>query len=827
MLQLGRGLWYLEPEQAERDRRQGTGRGRKPLWRRRSRVRRRSQTQDVCDPASATDTCQMMKRAKRCVTAALWVAVVPWAGEAAEVTVAFEAVRGASDAREQVNGVVRAAVAPGPRVPFEAITGVIRDGTASVKLSAGTWSLLLESDSHWSPPHEISVAEGATPMHLTIQAWPTGLVRTRLSAEVDALVFAFRPHGSLPWIATASPHGEVSCRSVAGEWHCRLPAYVLDLEIRARGFMTHFAGRTEVRKDAPVDLPLVSLRAGASVVAWAQNPHPGPLLHHTEATIRPHTLPPATSHDRHQADHVVEVRADGFFQIGPLRPGRYELEVEDVVTGASESTLVDVVDHEETRLATPLLLRAPGGLRVQFEPELDATGDPWQVRLLAQGAEGGAARPFAKGPASWDGQWEAERLRPGGYILQVGDVSGATWITESLTVEAGSDPEWMRIPVKQRRVTGTVKLGSRPLQAKLVFGGRHAGVRLPIESDAEGRFSGPLPLHEFFDARGWPVYVEADAPPVRREIRDLELAAGPEAEGVTLDIVIPATALKGRVVRAADGTPPDRAVVTATHLDAKGNYIESLQVVSGGDGEPGRFEFAGLAPGRHALSAEAPPLVSTRTVVELSESGSVPEVTLVLEEDQPVRGNVLSDVGEPVAGATVFVIPTSRPYEGIRPVQTDHAGEFEARAAPEAGEVIINVVAPGFDYRMSRHRLGTDRWVTLQLSRGGGTLVLEAETPIQQVLGTYVWHAGSFDGIGSLARWASANGQRPAHPMELPVPRMPAGLYVACTGLLTIADAVGFVEGVFPDGRCSRGHLDPGGELRLKLPLVAPQKTQE
>jgi hypothetical protein len=102
---------------------------------------------------------------------------------------------------------------------------------------------------------------------------------------------------------------------------------------------------------------------------------------------------------------------------------------------------------------------------------------------------------------------------------------------------------------------GTLKLGKEPLAARLWFGGRFGGLSVELESDSDGKFHGVLPKDGW-----WPIDVESSSPPFK--LRTKAKVQALDHERASVDIVLPATHLFGRVVMDDTGRPAGHADVS-------------------------------------------------------------------------------------------------------------------------------------------------------------------------------------------------------------------------------------------------------------------------
>jgi len=140
----------------------------------------------------------------------------------------------------------------------------------------------------------------------------------------------------------------------------------------------------------------------------------------------------------------------------------------------------------------------------------------------------------------------------------------------------------------------------------------------------------------------------------------IEVTAQTETKGIDFRLSEVGT-VAGRVVRAADGAAVPSAQVVADLL-APGQRQRPLGVqrVAQTD-EAGRFQLAGLPPGRWRLQARHPELAPLARTIRV-EAGDEALLTLTLPVGGAIRGRViLRETGEPVPGLPVYLGDDPRP----------------------------------------------------------------------------------------------------------------------------------------------------------------------
>ncbi len=134
-------------------------------------------------------------------------------------------------------------------------------------------------------------------------------------------------------------------------------------------------------------------------------------------------------------------------------------------------------------------------------------------------------------------------------------------------------------------------------------------------------------------------------------------------------VLVPASTIRGRVVRKRDKTPVAGAMVAA--WPDEGGPVHARQAMIETDAE-GRFELAGFAPGRFTLWATTDLLVGEVTTI--ADPGKTTEVEIHVTDCARVHGRVVSN-GAPVSGATVKAL-------GSRTAISQQDGSFVLEEVP-------------------------------------------------------------------------------------------------------------------------------------------------
>lgn len=167
-------------------------------------------------------------------------------------------------------------------------------------------------------------------------------------------------------------------------------------------------------------------------------------------------------------------------------------------------------------------------------------------------------------------------------------------------------------------------------------------------------------------------------------------------------------AIEGRVIEAKSGEPIGRALVILKHGDepGTGTYTDAA----------GKFLFRELAPGAYTVSAErdgfVPDPETPLSTVRTKPGGTESDVALKLVRTGAVSGRVLDADGEPVAFASVQVLPTR--------VKKDSLAPNPGASTNDRGEYRVFHISPG-KYRIAvSHTPGLDRIPDIKMQPGAG-----------------------------------------------------------------------------------------------------------
>ena len=193
-----------------------------------------------------------------------------------------------------------------------------------------------------------------------------------------------------------------------------------------------------------------------------------------------------------------------------------------------------------------------------------------------------------------------------------------------------------------------------------------------VLADGEGHFSVPVPSPGLYELHAHHSEWGGGQVKVTAPTEDAKLELEPRA---ALEVTVTA---EGRRVEGAD-------VV----LWVEGDGIFRSDSSSGSDG---LVPMRGLPPGTYSMVAMHPDYQpSGRQMVEVVD-GQTLRVTVSLESGKPLSGEVVDTRGQPVAGASVSVLPRMS-----EPVTTDAQGHFEVRALKPGRPYLVEARHPGYD----------------------------------------------------------------------------------------------------------------------------------
>ncbi len=671
-------------------------------------------------------------------------------------------------------------------------------------MSEGSWVLSAESQIFWAPAISLVVPK----VHdVALDVWPAttirgaaafaekGTVATELLVRFRASDTA-RPQGP-------TPEGTITCPIAGERFACTLPAVELDFSVRVRGHVSHFFWAVRLTPEKPYDIGTLLFRRGASLAGRVTStdkdaPRPGAC----RVSLQP--LEQGTGSDREASRRAftgssASVNDKGFFHFEVVPPGEYVLRAvqEGFVPAQAHVT---IVEGTESSLKQPLSLSRPLTLEVLVVPPQDGDGKPWSLQLLEFAPDDRTFDIAADLPVAWNGIWKWDRA--GGarkYRLRLKSSRDDFWYMDDDAFEMPSGPLQRRLEVSIERLHGTLKLGRRPVAARVVFGTDRGPVSVPFLANENGRFSGAVP-----HLGRWEVLVDLDAPRIRR-VLSVEIAQPAPSSDAEVDLLLPNHALDVELVD-EQGAPVTRLTLLNIQRLGKREFVQHRI-------EGGAFHAEGLDVDHYMVSAEAHDLASDGYEVEIPEEGSPDPLTIVLKKLLSIRGRVVSPSGTGVIGATVKILPTPAfPTQTGWTSTTDAEGRFELGARPDLPRICAVVLPPGFGARMLTLEPSTEEQL-VSVDQNTGTLdITQPQSGFSRLSllfrGACFWYPGAFASVLGGVR------EEKGTTLRFTVPRMEPGAYALCT--IDRPTLATFSAEPPSSTACVTGVLAPFGTLELR-----------
>gem|GEM_PF-1265282 len=679
-----------------------------------------------------------------------------------------------------------------------------RGGTRRLPLAAtvpvrlperSVWEVLAHAPDHWgSPTAFVAVAHTQVHVHL----WPLARVEGRWRWPEGV---ASRPApqftGDFRSIAGAETpfFGRLPCEKEGTTFRCPVPAAPLDLTLKAPGLASELFWELALSPGATVPLPPRTLRPGASVLGWVEDAAGRP--REAEVTLTP-TRPgvgEVVAGEDGSPRRAVLLRGRstprGVFQFAGLPAGEYALVATGPAGEVATLAPVSVRLGEETELRYPLRLHPLARLAVRVQPPRHPSGSPWRLVLFSLSSASAAA---AETTTDAHGRASFSSLQAGTYHLEakLPDHDQAVWAAVEVTLPEQDEVE-LAIPLVL--VKGRVFLDEKPLPGVVAFGGSWEQLRVALESDHEGRFSGHLPR-----AGSWRVAVAGRRVPILTETT-VEV---PQPRGGTpahVEIRCRSTRVSGQVVD-QEGQPQAGAQIEAA------SHPPGVSRHPGGRSQgDGLFTVLGLPPGRVALRAHHQERSSEPVTVVVPERGEVTGVRLQLRPPRELRGRVVGPWG-PAGGIPVMAILLSPlPSPGVRVTEADGSFSFHLGvepgpvavvAFPEFGTLAVACASPSGPLEVATHAVGG----TLEL-HGLAGLTFGAPLAVRYQGCAFFSHV--------LLSWQRHSGSGSPLAGVTAIPRLPPGVWELCWWDWEGAGRVRW-------GPCAGGLLPPHGTLTLAVP---------
>lgn len=675
-------------------------------------------------------------------------------------------------------------------------------GKVTISPGAGDWLISVDAPGYWHEPLYLSSEAPRSPRSVLL--WRTGQVQGRLippsgQAMPTEVTLNFRASPAVR--KSSGPSGElVAPVEKDGRWTCQLPALALDVHVRARSYLTHFFWDVEVSPAVARDLHGMTLVHGGSIVGEV-GPPPG--VGEKVTSIQVVAVPVAIGNP---ADPSARARisalqrhtnpnARGFYHLDGLAAGEYLVSAR-LADAVSDTRRVQVLTNGESRMLAPLIVEPPGIINVVVVPARGPDERAWKISLFEYtsiGHDDLVAVAFLDD----EGAWSWKRARRTQYRVAVGDREGNTFANQ--TFEAGPGTTSLPILIEAIRLTGTVRLGDQPVAARIWFGGKNSVLSVKLTAGEAGTFDGMV---QAFDGDSVEVTVESASPPVNRTLRVPVQRRGAE---LSIDVVLPATTVLGRVVR-ADGTEVIRGLVTLsgpqgllvqTHIDPDG-----------------RFVLHGLPPGQVTATAAVDLEQSQPTDISIPENTDAVEVTLTLEPGQHVSGQIMSASGA-VPGAKVIASATDRQEPVIVASTTDAEGKFASMVTPGARQIDVTVAAPGFAFRMFHAPVPTTPMQIPVQGQSGSLHVVTHRYGGDDGPEPFLLHNGAVIPLQRLVNGWIGQMVWSETSVAFNIPMVEPGHYSVCESPKAALDKLR--QTASPVENCRSGYLAGGSVLSLKL----------
>ncbi len=699
---------------------------------------------------------------------------------------------------------------PGKADPVE--VGLSRQKPARMELRPGRWVLRAEADGYWGSEHQLELKEATA---VALDLWPAGVLEGGFSLQgglqpPTELNLFLRPAPGESG-KEAPPPSKVVCTVEEAAFKCPVPAGLLDFRIQAPGFIPRYLWGIRVAPGQTIRPGRMDLRQGSAVQGWVVTVDGAPLGEDLWVTLRPRGGIVYDAAERERMESLTfkaQVNSRGFFQMEGVPPGAYLLEAQHKKY-APAVVSVRVVEGQVTEIANPpLMLDHPKVVEVFVDPPSGPSDRPWAVHLQRYERDSSRVTSFAQEVMSADGAWR-KAVPPGLYLLRIGPNPGETWWMEEVKVEENPAP--IQVTMRVVRVKGSVHLGGEPLAAKVYFGGKFGAVRVEATADEDGRFETMLPK-----AGEWLVHVASADPAVEREIPKVPVEPKPGTDQAIVDLELPNTLLRGKVIVAATGVPVPKSIVTAVSTGE--TQESSVQVIAN---QEGLFEFHGLLAGATLVGASGgrEDLYADPVLVDVRPEKESQPIVLRAVPRLKVSGTVVSAAG-PVAGARITAVPMGIPAISTRIHTADSQGRFTLFLPSTTREMQVTVSAPGFALRTLRLAIPENREIVLGLEQASGTLIVGMDRPLNysdpNAPSVVLLHGGAFEWLSYLLSWAATSGvQGQGEGGKWVVPSMEPGAYQACW--VFPAERPGLDFGITPSDRCVSGYLASNGELTLDL----------
>ena len=664
---------------------------------------------------------------------------------------------------------------------------------ASISLPRGDWFLSAQIDGDWSEPRLVSVLESTQTVEL--HTFPLARLTARIALDIGKQPRELRAYFHRVSLEDLDIplEGNVACDVAKGVAQCQLPSGEFDLAFRIPGFVSRYLWNATLSHRTVLDAGELRFVAGSTLSGRVELPQ-GRAARFERVTViaRPSAVPGLNEEQRHRNESarlIAHPTRRGFFAFD-LPPGEFMIQAScnELI---SEEVKVNVAAGREVPLRHPLRLEPQRSVTVRVHPPLDPWSKPWTIELANVDDTGFvlSERGLRTSP---DGTCRFDNVLPGRHRLNVVRARNQSWTSRMIDVDQDST---LDLDVKVIRLTGTIRIGTKPLAAIVTLRSPEAGASVIFNSKADGTFAArlPAPEHDAWDE----IEIRAELPSLKRTLQHVRFQTHDDGTA-ELNLDLPSRSISGTVVDEM-GRPATQAMVDVLLPDGSMQQIDSPD---------GAFTVTGLESGRHRLRAATP----ERESLDLQDVGlnddndATADVVLPVLPVNHLRG-VIRTLNGPVLGAALFA---TRPGEVERPIilsRTDPEGHFDIRFPAATPEVVVAINAPGYAFRFARAALSTDEQ-TFAVEQNGGTLSINTP-PARPGLRPYLIHNGASLSAVAVAYVAGATfGANLTQRVKFDIASIEPGAYSVCW----------FIDGSpSPNGLqpCISGVLAPQGTLTL------------
>jgi hypothetical protein len=667
----------------------------------------------------------------------------------------------------------------------------------SISLPSGDWFLSVHIEGDWGEQRLVSVRD--VPQTAELHTYPLALLTARV-----ALPSGKEPHELQAYFHRVSienlsspAEGSVTCQVAKGMANCQLPTGDLDLAFRIPGYVSRYRWNASLKPRTTFDAGLLRFVEGSTlsgrVEIVGRRPDPSNArLDLVTVVVQPAAVPGANEEQRHRAEAarlIAHPNKRGFFAV-ELPPGQFSIQAssKDLI---SDTVIADVSAGHESLLRHPLVLEAKRAVTVRVHPPLDPWLKPWTIELAKIDDTGFLLSERAL-KTSPDGSCYFNDVLPGSYRLRVARSAEQSWASQQLEVSGDST---LDIRVKALRVTGTIRLGSRPLAATAMVRSSKTGAAAVLHSKADGTFLAalPAPEHDTWDE----IEVRAESPILKRTLQNVALHRRDDGTA-ELNLELPSRTIIGMVVDEL-GRIAAPAMVDVLLPDG------SLQQVDSPDGS---FTVNGLDPGRYRLRAAAGEResIDLQDVVVTDDEAATVDALLPVVPVTHLHG-VIQAFDGPVMGAALYA---TKPGDRTRPIiltRVDPEGRFDIRFPAATSEVVVAINAPGFAFRFTKTQLDSNDQ-NFAVEQNGGALSIDAPA-VKSGLRPYLMHNGAALSAVAIGFVAGASFQANlSERVRFQIPNTEPGIYSLCW----VADGPSTTKEIPP---CVTGALAPHGTLTL------------